>query len=116
MKEEKCVLVINKPYSCACCMCRGGDDCFAIEDIEMKDKFHDWYRNINRQPAPGAITWENCPLKPLPQMREPNEEWLNEYHRDEFADGWNACLKEIIGAYITQEEADLCGVQLWHDD
>lgn len=37
----------------------------------------------------------DCPLKPLPQNREPKEEWYNEYHRDEFADGWNACLKEI---------------------
>ena len=55
-------------------------------------------------------------LRPLPQKREPKEEWLNEYHRDEFADGWNACLDEILGDCITQEEADLCGVQLWHDD
>ena len=95
MKEEKCVLVINKPYSCACCMCRGGDDCFAIEDIEMKDKFHDWYRNINRQPAPGAITWENCPLRPLPKKR------ISNFYKDEmsmgFKDGFNECLLLITG-------------------
>ena len=36
-------------------------------------------------------------LKPMPEKREPKEEWFNEYHRDEFADGWNSCLDEITG-------------------
>ena len=89
MKEEKCVLVMKKPYSCACCMCRGGDDCFAIEDIEMKDKFHDWYRHINRQPAPGTITWENCPLRLLPKKIKHKE--------DPYIYGWNDCLEVITG-------------------
>lgn len=45
----------------------------------------------------GIAKYNDVPLRPLPQKREPKEEWLNEYHRDEFADGWNACLKEITG-------------------
>ena len=36
-----------------------------------------------------------CPIKPLPKKRD-NEE-LNEYHRDLYADGWNNCLDEIMG-------------------
>ena len=93
----KSVLVINKPYSCVCCMCRGGDDCFAIEDIEMKDKFHDWYRHINSQPAPGTITWENCPLKSLPKQCSDDDK---KKKKKEVAIGmrmWNACLSQIKG-------------------
>ena len=48
-------------------------------------------------------------LRQLPKLME--EEDYNEYRC-----GWNACLGEILGDYITQEEADLCGVQFWHDD
>ena len=39
----------------------------------------------------------NIPLKPMPKTRGNNEEWLNEYHRDDYADGWNACINEILG-------------------
>lgn len=101
MKEEKCVLVINRPYSCVCCMCRGGDDCFAIEDIEMKDKFHDWYRHINRQPAPMTITWENCPLRFLPKKLDKNDLIKTDIGLLEttidFREGWNKCLEAITG-------------------
>ncbi len=40
---------------------------------------------------------EEVVIKPMPEKREPKEEWFNEYHRDEFADGWNACIDEILG-------------------
>jgi len=68
----KAILVIDMPTHCGECpvKCR--------------------MRGINHVP-----TW--CPLRPLPHKREPKEEWLNEYHRDEFADGWNACIDEITG-------------------
>lgn len=36
-------------------------------------------------------------LRPLPHKKEPKEEWFNEYHRDEFADGFNFCLDVITG-------------------
>lgn len=56
-----------------------------------------------------------CPLRPLPKKLIP-EMVLGNKFAEGCVQGWNDCLDEILGDYITQEEADLCGVQLWHDD
>ena len=61
------------------------------------------------------FTIEDVPMRPLPEKiwhEEGKENECEEWHKN----GWNACLDEILGDYITQEEADLCGVQFWHDD
>ena len=44
-----------------------------------------------------AKKYSNVSIKPMPKKRDNNEEWLNEYHRDDYADGWNACLDAITG-------------------
>ena len=76
----KKMLIIEGPESCETCPLRS-------------------YSNLMLvcTPMREAASDVECPLKPLPQKREPKEEWLNEYHRDEFADGWNACIDEITG-------------------
>ena len=80
----KAVLVIDEmPIICLSCP-------FVLSHICEGSK-----QTIGEIMTDTKVRHESCPLKPLPQMREPNEEWLNEYHIDEFADGWNACLKEI---------------------
>ena len=63
----------------------------------------------------GIAKYNDVPLRPLPEKiwhEEGKENECEEWHKN----GWNACLDEILGDYITQEEADLCGVQFWHDD
>lgn len=69
----KAILVINVP-----------EDDIGKEASVMYLGNDRWLRSI-----------EFIPIKPMPEKREPKEEWLNKYHRDEFADGWNACLEEI---------------------
>ena len=74
--EMKAILVIDMPKSCDECPLVVNDEC-------MKE------RKNNKPKA--------CPLRPMPQKRENNEEWLNEYHRDDYADGYNRCIDEIMG-------------------
>ena len=87
---DKSVLIIPTPKTCVRCLAQMGGYCFASkrDDAQVAETAEELEKI-------GKPEW--CPLRPLPQMREPNEEWLNEYHRDEFADGWNACLKAITG-------------------
>jgi len=85
----KAILVIDMPKSCAECALRTSLEanylyCVATLPRLKIDPMTAYY-----------IKEHKCPLKPMPEKREPKEEWFNEYHRDEFADGWNACIKEI---------------------
>ena len=77
--------------------------------IDMPNEYADRY-NVNEMYVWNVVVQDKqgyemfdltadkpCHLKPLPHKREPKEEWFNEYHRDEFADGWNFCLDVITG-------------------
>ena len=94
-QTTKAILVIDKmPKNCSDCWLHRNEYCDyekVWEDI-CHNAEHECHvlskTNYIKRPS-----W--CPLKPMPQKREPKEEWLNEYNRDEFADGWNACIEEI---------------------
>ena len=61
----------------------------------------------------------DCPLRPLPKKEhyEIDCDGLpTDIEYATYCDGRNKVIDEITGDYITQEEADLCGVQFWHDD
>jgi len=71
-----------------------------------------------------VIDFGTCPLKPMPEKWEGK---LKNNHpmsiiAEAMRDGWNMCLEEILGETNeqsnapTDEEADCCGVQFWHDD
>ena len=86
VKFMKAILVIDEmPKNCDECPIR-----FSGEPNEWC-----WYLKHGLDDIKSKPSW--CPLKPLPEKRELKEEWLNEYNRDEFADGWNACLNDITG-------------------
>lgn len=85
----KAILVIDKPESCTSCMLGIYNKrwfCLATnEDINITDRY-----NIPK----------SCPLKPIPNIK--TEEAIKLANMinpkatfQEFADGWNACLKEI---------------------
>lgn len=80
----KAILVVEMPNNCEECPC-----CYGFICSPLAREMGIWGIH-NGKPT-------DCPLKPMPRKREPKEEWLNEYHRDEFADGWNACLEKITG-------------------
>ena len=74
----------------------------AILVIDIPDGYGDIYDNkavvtLRNGKLGTSLGIYNVPLKPIPKKRDNNEEWLNEYHRDDYADGWNACLNEIFG-------------------
>ena len=103
MKSDKAVLVIDMPEE------------YRTEDVLVDYCLHTKgeYKVIRKS--------GNHPLKPLPkhigfEETETETKEVPSGFYDETIDGWNWCLDEILGDYITQEEADLCGVQLWHDD
>lgn len=68
------------------------DDCINVESCKA-----DVYVRFPFQSNRWVREYKNVSLKPMSQKREPKEEWFNEYHRDEFADGWNACIEKIVG-------------------
>ena len=83
----KAILVINEmPNFCG--NCDFLEPTYAYCEAFHQKRISDDICDTEERPS-----W--CPLKPMPEKREPKEEWLNKYHRDEFADGWNACLEEI---------------------
>lgn len=79
----KAILVIDDmPNSCwACPLWDKSDYADGCEAVGRKT--HDIDHGTERE------VW--CPLKPLPQPKEIELEWLE----GEYENGWNACLKEI---------------------
>lgn len=97
----------------------------AIAMVDIPDNVFDIYEELTIR---GNINFGGehllvMTLKPLPEKKETcsvidyasGKAMIDEYE-NEFNLGFNACLDEILGDYITQEEADLCGIQFWHDD
>lgn len=94
----KAILMIDMPHDCVYCPCwRGGNDEFPFDDctavqrpltVEERDNKPDW-----------------CPLKPLPtefktyklspRDQDETELFINMAMIKVYADGYNACLKEI---------------------
>ena len=85
----KAILVVDMPRSCADCPLRTSLEANYLYCIATLPRL-----KIDPMTA-YHIKEHKCPLKQMPQKREPKEEWLNQYHRDEFADGWNACIEGI---------------------
>ena len=106
---SKAILVIGNPECCSVCEISHSDldgyycpfEPVAIPDEIAMTKKMDW-----------------CPLRLLPEKKP------IDYKDNIFGEvrnvtniGYNQCLYDILlGDYITQEEADCCGVQFWHDD
>ncbi len=98
MSSNKAALVIDMPKSCEECRLKyldTGDDAYFGMNV---------YRcvldgaEINRNER-----WDDCPLRPLPQKKTYEEPTcLEDYKVSQMlvmanADGWNACLDEILG-------------------
>ena len=89
---SKSILIIDTPSSCKECMmaCAGyhSDYCFVTRNIPS-DIGH--YARTNTKPK-----W--CPLKPVPEKQYEGGSWTGSgYVADEFPNGWNACIEEILG-------------------
>lgn len=88
------VLVIDTPQNCYCCIF-----CYQYDYENEYDGYCRLYKNykiINEYyDYDSKLRPDWCPLKPLPEEDHENhypDEW-----EDGYADGWNACLREITG-------------------
>lgn len=83
----KAVLVIDMPNNCSECPYYHKADTYWGDRCSLKFKDVDDYLKLGS----GRPSW--CPLRPMPQKVELD---INEYYKG-MADGWNACIEEIVG-------------------
>lgn len=78
---QKAMLVIDMPKDCSKCP-------LCVEDGDVRHCRFDFYTfSETRLP-------EGCPLKPMPKLKQHEEEIDYEYG---YIDGWNACIDTIEG-------------------
>lgn len=78
---SKSILVIDTPNSCSECPCRNKDEC----GNQHKGFIGDYLGLKGYKPS-----W--CPLRPLPKKKN------TDFHPNiVYANGYNACIDEIIG-------------------
>ena len=91
---SKSVLVIDTPTCCYTCPCydEWGEECKATQRIDVPTEYRP--------------SW--CPLKPLPEKKEVNQEEMLYRHCPSYEEqqnmidngmkfGWNKCFYEILG-------------------
>ena len=109
----KAILVINNPATCSECK-------ISHADI---DGYYCPYEPVlipNEIAMSKRMDW--CPLKTIKKKEDVGIRYHDLDNIPEDIEinlrkqGYNWCVEEILGDYITQEEADCCGVQFWHDD
>ena len=82
----KAILVIKMPSEC-------GWGCPCYRDSMYSDGFCSAIcENVTNDDSAKRPT--NCPLKPMPEKKEPFYD-INEGDYDKRVDGWNACLEEL---------------------
>ena len=82
----KAILVIDMPKSCRDCKLTyldTGDDAYFGVNVQ-RCIFDDAEADTDER-------YYDCPLKPLPEPKEIELEWLE----GEYENGWNDCLKEM---------------------
>ena len=88
----KAILVVDKPESCTSCLLGiyyKRQFCLkTLKDIDITDRYH---------------TPEWCPLKPIPQKKEHQDEIDYEYG---YIDGWNECIDAILEPNSAKGEAE----------
>ena len=102
-----------------------------VIDVDDVSLYHaDVYKNDDK--GNGDLIMNYLPFKPMPQKKNTiiyqckiDNEIPIEFLEKAANQGYNTCIDEILSQHvesvenaleITDEEADLCGVQFWHDD
>lgn len=86
---SKSILLINTPESCCQCRFSGsdGDYCCLKENMVSDSNMISEEEYLNKKPD-----W--CPLRDLPEKRKVPLQYP--YLHQLIADGWNACVDEIL--------------------
>lgn len=89
----KAILVIDMPANCMQCRFRDGDWC-SVDDYAKSDGslvIHRHEHDFKRH--------ESCPLKPIPEKKFVNENFLRVAVSQEYdlEIGYNQCLDDILG-------------------
>lgn len=97
MNKMEAILIIDMPKRCSDCkFCNVeykynkdalsmGSTCFLLGDKYCEEKIGQASKRV----------WKDCPLKPIPEK----EMILHfpEYRENDYAQGWNNCIDEILG-------------------
>ena len=89
---DKAILIIDMPSCCReCPVCASyQESAFSIREY--------WCPPMNNRDAEPESKPKWCPLKPLPDKMYESGTWtMSGYIADEFPNGWNACIEEILG-------------------
>ena len=87
---NKAILVIDMP---SCC-----NECFALDDngdypfclITQEQRGYTFRTREKKM--------DKCPFRPIPDKMYEGGTWtMSDYIADEFPNGWNACIEEILG-------------------
>lgn len=91
---SKVMLIIDKPKACQFCPCFQGEDVLNAYCGETKKVI-----SFKDEKFKGWVIPDWCPLREIPEKRK--ERKISEYEFGKigyaFANGWNACLKAILG-------------------
>lgn len=82
---SKAILVVDIEECCADCPCSLIDDKGMVICLAMRGE----------EVGKDGIKPDWCPLKELP--KEDNESYFPDEYSDGYANGWNACINEILG-------------------
>lgn len=88
---SKAILVMDMPKSCCSCnMCNSNDECI-LQDEDANFKASDSWEELRK----------GCPLKPMLEKAEVSDcDELcdtDDWYDSGYADGYNACIDEILG-------------------
>lgn len=95
---SKSILVIDTPKTCV--------DCIFCQEYRTKNREYaycyvtNWDSENDMKPIDCIYGYRQskpdwCPLKSLPE--EYHEDYYHNEWKDGYADGWNDCLREIMG-------------------
>lgn len=84
----KAVIVVDMPNKCAECELHDKDMLGIYCTVCSEKDYIKLYK--------GIPSW--CPLKPIPQKKEVVFSKVLDYQDGNYAEGYNACLDEILGA------------------
>lgn len=88
---SKSVLIIEKPNSC--------EECPFLDDCSYTCTAFEKMKRTYTYEVPENGVLENCPLKDLPQKKEPSEFPISPglpWKETPYEKGWNACLDAIM--------------------
>lgn len=87
---KKAVLIIDMPKHCS--ECKFLNDNYDYPECIITGETKGYNFRVRERKM------DKCPLRPMPDKMNEGGTWtMSGYIADEFPNGWNACIEEILG-------------------